>query len=106
MRPDERDVNAAGDHRLQRGIVGWLGEAVEPSVLEVRNARRELETQQGAEREDMIGITAAIGVVPSRHDVTLVVEQRVQDMERFARGRRDELREERRVTVGEVGGRP
>ena len=48
MCPDEGDVDAAGDHRLQRGIGGRLAEAVEPAVLEVRDARRELEAEQAA----------------------------------------------------------
>ena len=46
MRSDQGDVDAAGDHLLQCGIVGRLPETVEPTMLEVRNARRELEAEQ------------------------------------------------------------
>ena len=103
VRPDEGDVNAAGDHRLKRRIGGWLAEAVEPTMLEIRDARRELEAKQAAQREDMVGIAAAIGVVPSRRNLTLVIEQCVPHAQRLARGRRDQLRIEPRVAVGEVG---
>jgi hypothetical protein len=49
VRPDEGDVDAAGDHRFQRRIGGRLAEAVEPAVLEVRDSRRELEAKQAAQ---------------------------------------------------------
>ena len=91
-----------GDHRLQRGIGGRLAEAVEAAVLQVRDARRELEAQQGAQREDMVGITAAIGVVPPGGDLALVVEQRVQHMQRLARRRRDQLGVEWPVAIRDV----
>ena len=84
------------------GIGGRLAEAVEPPVLQVRNARRELEAEQGAEGEDMIGIAAAIGVVAADRDLALVIEQPVEHMQRLAGGRRDHLGVERRVAVGEV----
>ena len=103
MGADEGDVDAAGDHRFQRGIGGRLAEAVEPAVLQVRDARRELEAKQAAQREDMVGIAAAIGVVPSRRDLALMVEQRVEHVQRLARRRRDQLGVERRVAVREVG---
>ena len=45
VRPDQGDVDAASDHLLQCGIVGRLLETVEPAMLEVRNARRELEAE-------------------------------------------------------------
>ena len=41
-------VHAAGIIGSSVRIVGWLAEAVEPAVLEVGDARRELEAQQGA----------------------------------------------------------
>jgi len=40
VRPDEGNVDPAGDHRLQRGIGGRLAEAVEPPMLEVWDAAR------------------------------------------------------------------
>ena len=103
MCSDEGDVDAAGDHRFQRGIGGWFAEAVKPAVLEVRDTRRELKAKQAAQREDMVGITTAIGVVPSRRDLALMIEQRVQHVQRLARRRRDQLRIERRVAIGEMG---
>jgi hypothetical protein len=44
---------------------------------------RKLEAKQITEREDVVGIAAAIGVVPTRRDLALVVEQRIQYMRRF-----------------------
>ena len=48
MGADEFHVDAAGDHRLQRGIGGRLAEAVEAPMLQVRDARRELQADQRA----------------------------------------------------------
>ena len=47
MGADQRDVDAAGNQRFERRIGRRLGEAVESAVLQVRDARRELEAQQG-----------------------------------------------------------
>src|SRR5208283_5148804 len=93
---------AAGDHRLQRRIGGRLAEAVEPSVLQVENAWRELEAQHRAQSKDVIGISAAISMMTPRQDLALMVEQRVQHMQRLACRSRDQLGEERRIAVGEV----
>ena len=82
MGRDDLDIDTAGDHRLQRGIGGRLGEAVKPPVLQVQNARRELEAQERAQGEDVVGIAASIGVVSARGDLSLMVEQRVQHMQR------------------------
>jgi hypothetical protein len=71
-------------------------------VLEVRNARRELEAEQTAQREDVVGLTAAVGVMPPRQNITLVIEQRVQDMQRLTRGGGDQLGIERRVAVRDM----
>jgi hypothetical protein len=49
-----------------------LGEAVEPAVLQVRDARRELKAEQGKERKDVIGVAAAVGVVAADRDIALV----------------------------------
>jgi len=103
MGADELDVDTAGDHRLQRGIGGRLGEAVQPPVLQVRNARRELEAQECAQSEDVVRIAASIGVVPACGDLALMVEQRVQHMQRFARRGRDQLGVEGGITIREVG---
>src|SRR3954447_26070376 len=86
-----------------RGGGGRFGEAVEPPMLQVRDARRELEAQQAAQREDVVGIPAAIRVVSPGRDLALVVEQRVQHVQRLARRGRDQLGVERPVAVREVG---
>ena len=72
---DQRDVDAAGDQRFERRIGRRLGEAVEPAVLQIRDARRELKAEQGAEREDVIGIAAAVGVVAADRDLALVIKR-------------------------------
>ena len=95
MGADQGQVDAPADHRLQRRVIGRLAEAVEPAVLEIGNARGELEAEQGAERENMVGIAAAIGVVAADRHLALVIEQRVQHMQRFAGGGCNQLGEER-----------
>ena len=84
MRADKGNVDAPGDYCLHRRIGGRLAEAVEAAVLQVRNARRELETQQHAQGKDMVRIPAATGVMAARRDVALMVEQGVQHMQRLA----------------------
>ena len=102
MGADQLDIDPPGDQGFERRIVGRLAEAVETPVLQVRNARRELEAEQGAECEDMVGIAAAVGVVAADCNVALVIEQRVQHMQRLARRRRDQLGEERSVAIRQV----
>jgi hypothetical protein len=51
----------------------------------------------------LVGIATAIGVVPMWCNFALVVEQRVQHVQRFARGRCDQLGVERAVAVRDVG---
>ena len=83
MGADQGDIDAPGDQRFERRIVRRLAEAVEAPVLQVRDARRELEAEQGAEREDMVGIAAAVGMVATGRDLALMIEQRVEHMQRL-----------------------
>src|SRR3954447_2057135 len=75
---------------------------MEPPVLQVWDARRELKAEQGEERKDVLGIAAAVSVVTADCDIAVVVQQTVKDMQSFARRCRDHLGMERRVAVGEV----
>src|SRR5208283_4138378 len=103
MDADERDVDAAGDQRLDRRVGRWLGEAVELPGLQVRDPWRELEAQQREKSKNMLGITAAIGVVAADGDLALVIEQSVKDMQGFARRRRNHFGVEWGIAIGEVG---
>ena len=102
MGADQRDVDAAGDQRFERRIGRGLGKAVEPAVLEVRDARRKLKAKQSEEREDVIGIAAAVGVMAANRDLALVIQEAIEDMQSLARRRRDHLGVERGEAVGEV----
>ena len=48
MRADLGDIDAPGDQGFESWIGGRLFETVETTVLQVGNARREFEAQQGA----------------------------------------------------------
>ena len=71
-------------------------------MLQIRDAWRELQAEQGEEREDVFRIVAAVGVVAANRDIALVIQQAVEDMQRLACRRRDYLGEERGKTVGDV----
>ena len=75
---------------------------LETPALQIRDSRRELEPEQTAQREDMVGIAAAVGMVATGHDLALMVEQPVKDMRGFAGSRRDYLGVERCVAIGKV----
>src|SRR5271166_292565 len=51
----------------------------------------------------MVGITAAVGMVATDRDLALMIEQRIEHMQRLARRCRNQLGEERPVAVGEMG---
>ena len=102
MGADQFDVDPAGDQWFQRRIVGRLGEAVEAPVLQVRDARRELEAQQACRGRRRGRNRRRRRCGGARIDLALVIEQRVQHMQRLARRRRDQLGEVRPVTVREV----
>ena len=68
-------------------------------MLQVRDAWCELETQQAAHREDMIGIAATVRVVAADCNVSQVIDQRVQHVQCFARRRCNQLGEVRPVAA-------
>ena len=103
MGTDQRDIDAAGNQGFECGVGRWVGKAVEPPVLQVGDARRELKAEQGEERKDVLGIAAAVSVVTTDRDIAVVVQQTVKDMQGFARRCRDHLGMERRIAIGEVG---
>ena len=102
MGADQRDVDAASDQRFECRIGRRLGKAVEPAVLQVRDARRELKAEQGEEREDVIGVAAAVRVVAAGRNLALVIQEAVKDMQGLACRRRDHLGVERGEAIGEV----
>jgi hypothetical protein len=51
----------------------------------------------------MVGIAAAVGMVATDRDLALMIEQRIERMQRLARRCRNQLGEERPVAVGEMG---
>ena len=75
MGANQSAVDAPGDQRFERRIGRRLAEAIETPALQIWDSRRELEPEQRAEREDMVGIAAAIGMVATGRDLALVVEQ-------------------------------
>src|SRR5665213_692121 len=91
MGPDQRLVDPARDERLQRWPLGGDAKRIKPTVMEIGNAWREAKSQEVAEREHMVGDAAAVGMVDGGVQIGAVVEQTVQDMERFAIGDRDRL---------------
>ena len=48
MRADQGEIDAPGDQGFESWIGGRFLEAVEATVLQVGNARREFKAQQGA----------------------------------------------------------
>ena len=79
MGADQRDVDAAGDQRFERQIGRGLAKAVEPAVLQARDARHKLKAKQSEEREDVIRIAAAVGVVAANRDLALVIQEAVEE---------------------------
>ena len=103
MGADEFHVDAGSNHRLQRGIGGWLVEAIEPPMLQIRDTRCELQPDQRAQSEDVVGIAATIGMVSPCGNLALMIEQRVQHVERLARRRRNQLGVEGAKAIRDVG---
>ena len=95
-------IDSSGDEGFKGWIIGRFAEAIEAPVLQVRDAWCEQETQQAAQREDMLGIAAAVRVVAADCNVSQVIDQRVQHVQRFARRRRNQLGEVRCVATREV----
>ncbi len=50
--------------------------------------RGELKAEQGEEREDVIGIAAAVGVVAADRGLALVIQEAIKDMRGLARSMR------------------
>ncbi len=103
MGADERDVDATGDQRFERRVDRRLSETVEPSAFQVRDPRRELKPQQGAECKDVVGLPSTIRVMTTNRHLALVVEQPIEDVQGFACCRGNHLGVERGIAVRDVG---
>ena len=86
MGADQLHVDPSGNERFEGRVVGRFGEAVDVPAFQVWNLWRDLETQERAQGEYVISITATVGVVAANCNVVLVVDQRVEHMQRLARG--------------------
>ena len=91
------------NHRLER-IVGSIALRNEQlGVAKVADARREAETQQVHQGEDMIGEARRVGVVLLDPQVGLVIQQAIEHIGRVAQADVDYLGAEGRVLVGDMG---
>lgn len=97
------DVERAADHGFQRLVGGVALRDVELGVAQVADARREAETQQVHQREDVIGEARRVGVVLLNAQIGFVVQQAVEHVGRVAHADVHDLGVERRVLVGDVG---
>ena len=76
---------------------------IKPLVGEIADAGREAESQQAAERKDMIGEAGRVGVVLLDPQVGLMVEKAVENVRGIEGVRGDHLGIKGRVLVGDVG---
>lgn len=97
------DVERAADHRAQRRVILAVLHDVELGILQVADARREAETEQVHQREDVIGEAGRVGVVLLDAQVRLVVQQPVEHVGRAGHADVHHLGVERRVLIGDVG---
>ncbi len=67
-----------------------VDEQVQAPGGDVRDARRETEAKQVAQREDMIGDAAPIGMVALDREIRAMVEQAIEDVRCFAGTGRDD----------------
>ena len=82
--------------------MGGGAKGIEPMIMEIGDAKREPKAQEEAEREHVVGNAAAVCVVDGGVQIGAVVEQTVQDVERFAIGDRDRLAMVGRVAARDV----
>src|SRR3546814_3410587 len=81
MRRDQAFVDRAGDERRDVRAGPHPVEQVQPPGSHVRDARRELEAEQVAEREHVVGDAAAVGVVALDIELRAVVKQNIERSE-------------------------
>src|SRR3546814_18875113 len=70
---------------------------VQMSLLNVAQARREAVAEEGHETEHIVRCSTRIGVVLLDRHAGLVLQQAIQDIGRFACGRRDQDRKSTRL---------
>jgi len=95
------DTTADEGSENRRGVLAR--EEIEPSVLQISDARREPEPEQGAEPEYMVGDAAGVRIVLFDSQSRLVIKQAVEHMRRLARCRGDGLRVVGAKLIGDVG---
>ena len=90
MRCDQIFVDAPGDEWLEHGPGSRPPEGVKASLRQIGDARRKIEAEQLGQSEGVCANAAAIGVVGRDTQISLVVEQAVDDIGGLSgRGYRD-----------------
>jgi hypothetical protein len=101
MRGDDLLVGPAGVERRERRPGVGRPKGIQPPVSQVGDARGETDPKQVGKPENMIADATTISVVGSDAEISLVVEQPVDDMSRLA-GSGNRRGIERRMAVGDV----
>ena len=60
---DDAQIDHAADHRRQNAVVGAGVSDIEAAIGKITDARREPETKQMTETEDVIGDPGGVGIV-------------------------------------------
>ena len=104
--PIDRDVigvDKPADQRSKNWRRDRTGKQIQSAIFDIPQSRGEAEAQHVASTEHVVGGAARIGVVLFDLKTALVVEQAIEDMRRFARGRGNDLGMIRAELIGDMG---
>src|SRR5271165_1044063 len=79
---DDAQIDHAADHRLQNAVVGAGVSDIEAAIGKITDARREPESKQMTETEDLFGHAACVGVMFLDSERSLVMKKAVENVQR------------------------
>src|SRR3546814_6297506 len=103
MRRDMAQCDRFGRHAGEQGAGFLAGKEVQTTLLNVAQARREAVAEEGHETEHMVRCSTRIGVVLLDRHAGLVIQQAIQDIGRFACGRRDHPARKGIISIRDMG---
>jgi hypothetical protein len=78
LRSDQLQTELAADQRSERRVIALLARHAKPLVGEIADAGRKAESQQMAERKEVLGEAGSVGVVLLDPQIGLLVEEAVE----------------------------
>src|SRR5712691_5031620 len=102
MRVDQLPVNGVSKEGVNVPVASRAGGPKQREVLPIANARHQLDPQEVGEAKDGGALALGIGVEHLRLDIRRVLQQAIEDVDRFPDPTGDKVAKQRDISIGDV----